>query len=43
MEHGSPKSARIYPHGALHGPHAGEPSDHITTTIVEWLEAQLKR
>ena len=43
MEHGSPKSARIYPLGAHMGRTLGEPSDHITTTIVEWLKAQLKR
>src|ERR1700687_5622336 len=42
MEHGSPKSARIYPHGAHMGRTPGEPSEHITTTIVEWLKTQLK-
>jgi esterase FrsA len=42
MEHGTPKSARIYPQGAHMGRTPGEPSEHITTTIVEWLEAQLK-
>ena len=43
MEHGSPKSARIYPQGLHMGRTPGEPSDHITTTIVAWLKAQLKR
>src|ERR1700681_123742 len=43
MEHGSPKSARIYPQGAHMGRTPGEPSEHITTTIVEWLKAQLTR
>ena len=42
MEHGSPKSARIYPQGTHMGRTPGEPSAHITTTIVEWLKAQLK-
>jgi dienelactone hydrolase len=43
MEHGSPKSARIYPNGAHMGRTPGEPSEHITTMIVEWLKGQLKR
>jgi esterase FrsA len=42
MEHGSPKSARIYPQGHHMGRTPGEPSEHITATIVEWLKAQLK-
>jgi esterase FrsA len=41
MEHGSPKSARIYPNGHHMGRTPGEPSEHITTTIVEWLQSQL--
>ncbi len=41
MEHGSPKSARIYPQGAHMGRTPGEPSEHITTTIVEWLKERL--
>jgi dienelactone hydrolase len=41
MEHGSPKSARIYPQGHHMGRTPGEPSEHITTTIVEWLKRQL--
>jgi esterase FrsA len=41
MEHGSPKSARIYSNGHHMGRTPGEPSEHITTTIVEWLRSQL--
>ena len=43
MEHGSPKSARIYADGHHMGRTPGQPSDHITTTIVDWLKGQLKR
>jgi dienelactone hydrolase len=43
MEHGSPKSARIYPEGHHMGRTPGQPSEHITTTIVEWLKEQLTR
>jgi esterase FrsA len=43
LEHGSPKSARIYANGHHMGRTPGEPSDHITTTIVEWLRGQLGR
>jgi pimeloyl-ACP methyl ester carboxylesterase len=42
MEHGSPKSARIYPQGHHMGRTPGQPSEHITTTIVEWLKQQLR-
>jgi len=42
MEHGSPKSARIYPNGHHMGRTPGEPSEHITTTIVAWLKSQLR-
>jgi esterase FrsA len=42
MEHGSPKSARIYPNGHHMGRTPGEPSEHITTTIVAWLKRQLR-
>jgi dienelactone hydrolase len=41
MEHGSPKSARIYADGHHMGRTPGQPSDHITTTIVEWLKDRL--
>jgi pimeloyl-ACP methyl ester carboxylesterase len=41
MEHGNPKSARIYAQGHHMGRTPGEPSEHITTTIVEWLKGQL--
>ena len=43
MEHGSPKSARIYANGHHMGRTPGEPSEHITTTIVTWLRGQLVR
>jgi len=43
LEHGNPKSARIYPNGHHMGRTPGEPSDHITVTIVEWLRGQLAR
>jgi len=43
MEHGSPKSARIYANGHHMGRTPGEPSEHITTTIVEWLREQLRQ
>jgi dienelactone hydrolase len=43
LEHGTPKSARIYPNGHHMGRTPGEPSDHITVTIVEWLRGQLAR
>jgi dienelactone hydrolase len=41
MEHGRPKSARIYPQGHHMGRTPGEPSEHITTTIIEWLKERL--
>ncbi len=41
MEHGSPKSARIYAQGHHMGRTPGEPAEHITTMIVEWLRQQL--
>jgi pimeloyl-ACP methyl ester carboxylesterase len=43
MEHGSPKSARIYPDGHHMGRTPGQPAEHITTTIVDWLKGQLAR
>ena len=43
MEHGNPKSARIYADGHHMGRTPGEPSGHITATIVEWLREQLIR
>jgi esterase FrsA len=43
MEHGSPKAARIYPDGHHMGRTPGQPAEHITTTIVEWLRAQVAR
>jgi dienelactone hydrolase len=43
MEHGSPKSARIYADGHHMGRTPGQPAEHITTTIVDWLKGQLAR
>jgi esterase FrsA len=43
MEHGSPKSARIYANGHHMGRTPGEPSEHITTMIVGWLRGQLQQ
>jgi len=42
MEHGAPKSARIYANGHHMGRTPGQPSEHITATIVEWLKGQLR-
>jgi esterase FrsA len=42
-EHGSPKSARIYADGHHMGRTPGQPAEHITHTIVDWLKAQLAR
>ncbi len=41
MEHGNPKSARIYPDGHHMGRTPGQPADHITVTIVQWLKERL--
>ena len=41
MEHGSPKSARVYADGHHMGRTPGQPSEHITHTIVDWLKRQL--
>lgn len=43
MEHGNPKSARIYPEGHHMGRTPGMPADEITTMIVAWLKEQLSR
>jgi dienelactone hydrolase len=43
MEHGNPKSARIYPEGHHMGRTPGMPSDDIATMIVGWLKGQLAR
>ena len=43
MEHGSPKSARVYADGHHMGRTPGQPAEHITTTIVDWLREQLVR
>jgi pimeloyl-ACP methyl ester carboxylesterase len=41
LEHGNPKSARIYPDGHHMGRTPGQPAEHITHTIVDWLKDQL--
>jgi esterase FrsA len=41
MEHGSPKTARIYPKGAHMGRTPGMPEDEIRGTIVTWLKERL--
>jgi pimeloyl-ACP methyl ester carboxylesterase len=43
LEHGNPKSARIYPDGHHMGRTPGQPAEHITHTIVDWLKDQLVR
>ena len=43
MEHGNPKSARIYPDGHHMGRTPGQPAEHIAHTIVDWLREQLTR
>ena len=43
MEHGTPKSARVYPDGHHMGRTPGQPADHIATTIVAWLKERLAR
>jgi dienelactone hydrolase len=42
MEHGSPKSARVYADGHHMGRTPGQPAEHITVTIVDWLKQQLR-
>jgi pimeloyl-ACP methyl ester carboxylesterase len=42
MEHGNPKSARVYPDGHHMGRTPGQPAEHITHTIVDWLKHQLR-
>jgi dienelactone hydrolase len=41
MEHGNPKSARIYPEGHHMGRTPGQPADEIATMIVGWLKERL--
>jgi hypothetical protein len=41
MEHGNPKSARIYPEGHHMGRTPGQPADEIATMIVSWLKERL--
>jgi esterase FrsA len=42
LEHGNPKCARIYADGHHMGRTPGQPADHITHTIVDWLKGQLR-
>jgi len=41
MEHGSPKSARVYPEGHHMGRTPGQDPDEIANTIVGWLKERL--
>jgi len=41
LEHGNPKSARVYPEGHHMGRTPGQPSEHIIVTIVDWLKERL--
>ena len=41
MEHGSPKSARVYPEGHHMGRTPGQHPDEIANTIVGWLKDRL--
>jgi dienelactone hydrolase len=41
MEHGDPKSARIYPKGSHMGRTPGMPEDEIARTITGWLRSRL--
>jgi len=41
MEHGSPKSARVYPEGHHMGRTPGQHPDEIANTIVGWLKERL--
>ena len=43
MEHGNPKSARVYPEGHHMGRTPGQHPDEIANTIVGWLKEQLAR
>jgi pimeloyl-ACP methyl ester carboxylesterase len=43
LEHGNPKSARVYADGHHMGRTPGQPAEHISVTIVEWLREQLVR
>ena len=43
MEHGNPKSARVYPEGHHMGRTPGQHPDEIANMIVGWLKEQLAR
>jgi len=42
MEHGNPKSVRIYPQGSHMGRTPGMPEDEIAKTITAWLKSRLQ-
>jgi hypothetical protein len=41
LEHGNPKSARVYPEGHHMGRTPGQHPDEIANTIVGWLKERL--
>ncbi|MCC7486717.1 MAG: alpha/beta hydrolase [Burkholderiales bacterium] len=41
MEHGSPKEAKVYPHGGHMGRTPGHDPSEITETICAWLKARI--
>ena len=43
LEHGNPKSARVYPEGQHMGRTPGQDPHEIATTIVTWLKDQIAR
>jgi dienelactone hydrolase len=43
LEHGGPKSARVYADGHHMGRTPGQPAEHIAATIVQWLRDQVAR
>ena len=43
MEHGNPKSARVYPEGHHMGRTPGQDPHEIAETIVAWLKDQIAR
>jgi len=43
LEHGNPKSARVYPEGHHMGRTPGQPADEIASTIVGWLKERLQK
>jgi dienelactone hydrolase len=41
LEHGTPKSARVYADGHHMGRTPGKPAEHITQTIADWVKERL--